>query len=83
MWHGVSGRGASEVWLPEPLAQRSLQCNSYILNPYECSAELFAGHPVPLELDEKRIGVESAVGYCITWNQEIANRTCRQWSASG
>jgi len=26
--HGVSGRGASTIWLPKPLAQRRLRCNS-------------------------------------------------------
>ena len=44
-WHGVSRRGASDACLPKPLAQDSLQCNSYSLDGQACRAELFAGHP--------------------------------------
>ncbi len=49
-WHGVSRRGALEARLPNPLAQGSLQCNSYSLDGQACRAELFDGHP---ELEEE------------------------------
>lgn len=56
-WHGVSERGASEMMVPKPFTQRSLQCNPYSVNGQACSADLFAGHLVPLELKEEGGGL--------------------------
>lgn len=81
-WHGVSGRGASEAcW--QVSAQRGLQCGFYRVNGQACRADLFAGHPAPLELDEKRAGVGSAVGHWIAWHQGTVIRVAQQWSVSG
>ncbi|WHZ29148.1 MAG: hypothetical protein OJF51_003949 [Nitrospira sp.] len=58
-------------------AQRGLPCNSYSVNRKACRADLFAEHPVPLELEEERGGLwvyRNKTGYTSRLQSALAYR---------